>query len=412
MTTSAKRIIYVDHNATTPMHSDAIKAMADAQRNAYGNASSVHSRGADARVRLESARKTIADMIGCKSKELYFTSGGTEANNWAIRGVIRGDQRQCWGIVTSAVEHKSVLGMARYWGLSAEIYNTIKVDEDGVVDLEHLETCLPRPRGSNRYLVSVMLANNETGTIQPVRDVVDIVKELWPGSLVHTDAVQAFGKMPVNVKELGVDLMTISAHKIGGPKGIGALYVREGVKIAPSILGGHQERDYRAGTENVAAAVGFQVAASRRKRKQFEYWDVTLHCTKELERLLHEGLNGLTLNGRRWFPGSLRKRPGQPPPCSGRICNTLNIGFAGVQSDALVLMLSNAGVFVSNGSACESGSLAGSHVLQAMGRTDAESRNAIRFSFSDDLEAGDVKIIADAVIEAVNALRSMGDVPF
>jgi len=385
---------YLDHNATTPMCDQAISAMDVIHRTVCGNASSVHLMGAEARQFLEGARESLAGMIGCEPGELYFTSGGTEANNWALHGILA--DRQDWGIIHSAVEHKSILKTCKAIAFQ-RVIDRIAVDEDGIVDVDNLETVLRRRYRD--YLVSIMLANNETGVIQPIEAVVTSVRRLRPKSLIHVDAVQAFGKIPVDVKDLDVDLMTISAHKLGGPVGIGALYVRKGVEIAPMIVGGHQEHDRRAGTENVAAAVGFQVAASRRDRrlKSGEYTNAVHTHMGHLLLLLNEGLDGYWING-----GDRDRLP-----------NTVNIGFEGVDSDALVLMLSGHGVFVSNGSACEAGSDEGSHVLRAMGQDDEKSRSAIRFSFSDDLPEGAIQEIAKHVISTVELLRGMSkiDIP-
>lgn len=385
------QFFYLDHNATTKMYPEAIEAMASVQSEHFGNASSLHSCGSDARQLLEAARRSIAAMIGCKARELYFTSGGTEANNLAVCGILEKHPR--WGIFMSRIEHKSVLkAVQAVW--SGHSHHALTVDEDGIVDRDKLKSVFKHIHIPRSSLVSVMLANNETGVIQPIREIVDVVKRLRPEALVHTDAVQMFGKHPVSVQELGVDLMTISAHKVGGPKGIGALYVREGVKMDPLIRGGHQERDRRAGTENVAAAVGFQVAAAIRQEGLEKYAAAVKKHRNELHVKLVEGLPSI------WINGGGRER----------LCNTLNIGFRGVDSEALVLVLSAIGVLVSNGSACESGAMEGSHVLQAMRQSEEDSRSAIRFSFSDDLRPGAIDLIAQGVIESVNALRGMPSV--
>lgn len=392
-------MFYLDNNATTRMYPEAIEQMVEVQRYHSGNASSLHTDGATAREILEKARRGIAGMIGCKPRELYFTSGGTEANNWAFHGILQ--RRPRIGIITSSIEHKSVLkaAAAGRWDRPG---HKIFVDKDGVIDLDNLKWGIKEMKRD--CLVSVMLANNETGVIQPVRKVVELVKYLRPTSLVHTDAVQMFGKHPVNVQELGVDLMTISSHKIGGPTGIGALYVREGVGIDALILGGHQEHDRRAGTENVAAAVGFQVAAGIRsgdivqlgRRPTLEYAAAAKKDRDELEAGLFDALDDIWANGGK----------------AERLCNTLNVGFRGVDSEALVLLLSGLEVAVSNGSACDSAALEGSHVLQAMGQSEEESRSAIRFSFTNDLPEGCVKLILKHVIESVKALRRMTSVKF
>ncbi len=390
-------MFYLDHNATTPMTELAIEIMADAQRQYTGNPSSLHSCGADARELLEVSRAGIAGLIGCQPEELFFTSGGTEANNLAIWGVL--EKRPNWGVITSGIEHKSVLK-----SVDAEMWNrwvhTLTILPCGAIDLDNLSYVLreaaERPVGWN-YLVSMMMANNETGVIQPIRVARDMVKKTRDNLLIHVDAVQAFGKIRVNVKELGVDLMTISAHKLGGPKGIGALYVREGVELEPLIRGGHQERDLRAGTENVAAVAAFSAAALSRYNRLDEYGEKVKADAKELTDSIMNSLDGVYQNG---------------GEAEFRLANTVNLRFSGVDSDALVLLLSVDGIMVSNGSACESKALEGSHVLRSMGQTEAESKEAIRFSLSDDLPEGAVSIIAKSVVEAVDKLRGLEDLPF
>jgi len=238
----------------------------------------------------------------------------------------------------------------------------------------------------------VMLANNETGVIQDVQSISRLVRKYRGDSVIHTDACQAFGKIPVNVDDLEVDLMSLSAHKLGGPKGIGALYVREGLDIAPMIHGGHQEHDRRAGTENVAGAVGFYVAA-RARLDRMNDWRTTVsaHCAGLLEILLHDLPYGLWVNG------------------GDALCipNTLNVGFFGVDASALTIILSNLGIAVSTGSACEAGRPEGSHVLKAMGQSEEVSRSAIRFSFSDDLQEGAIPIIGQRIIDSVKALQGV-----
>ena len=378
---------YLDHNATTKMYKGAIGAMNEVNKNIFGNPSSTHQAGEMARQALEGARSSIAGMIGCKPRELYFTSGGTEANNWLFHAF----GAKLW--YPSAIEHKSILRSFHevcHWQKNRDD-GILKVDVRGVVDLEFVKGALHAPGN----MVSVMLANNETGVIEPVREVSDIVKAHSHFSLIHTDACQAFGKIPVHVDDLGVDLMTLSAHKVGGPKGVGALYVREDQRDnyypVPMIRGGHQEWDKRAGTENVAGAVGFQAAARTMLDRRTKYTRKVNAYTGELWERLSDGLDGIWVNG-----------AGAP-----RLPNTLNVGFPGVESDALVIVLSGLGVLVSNGSACEAGTLEGSHVLKAMGQSDAKSKSAIRFSFSDDLPAGAIDLIAERVIDSVKALSSM-----
>jgi len=383
---------YIDHNATSPMTKETIRSVRGVQAWYFGNPSSVHSVGADARAVLDGARESIASLIGCHETELYFTSGGTEANNWAIFGIMR--QNPLWPVVVSAIEHKSILrpAMERF----TDRCGIVPAEKTGKLALEQLAYILVAHRKAPGALVSVMLANNETGVIQPIREVVEMVRKYKPEALVHVDACQALGKIPVNVNDLGVDLMTISAHKIGGPKGIGALFIRRGIEISPLILGGHQEGDLRAGTENVAAVIGFDIVACERISNLAGYARITSRRVEALTALLFGGLSSIWINGEQ----------------SERIPNTINIGFNGLGSDALVMMLSAGGIIVSNGSACESGSLEGSHVLKAMGQPVNESNGAIRFSFSDDAVKGDRKDawiadVADNIIASVDSLRNM-----
>ncbi len=375
---------YLDHNAATPMCERAVQAMNAAHREIYGNASSVHMIGANARARLEAARADVAAAIGAEPEELYFTSGGTEANVWALHGIL--DYRPGWALLYDSTAHKSIINTARFLGgfISAI---PVEVNRDGVLVLPFSSGNDPVAAEGN-CLVSVILANNEIGVIQPMREVVQEATWCFRESLIHVDAVQAFGKIPVDVKELDVDLMSISAHKIGGPKGLGALYVRKGVKIAPMFHGGHQEHDRRAGTENVAGAIGFQAAVIERFSNPLpEHPEVRQFIDR-----LHEGLDNIWENG----------------AGADRLPNTVNVGFAGIDSDELVLMLSSRGVCVSNGSACEAGSEEGSHVLRAMGQSEEQIRSAIRFSFGPELDIMEIYEIAGIVVDCVNDLRSMG----
>jgi len=387
---------YIDHNATTKMPEQVIAAMAQIQRDTFGNASSVHAEGAAARRTLEAARGSLARMIGAKPRELYFTSGGTESNIWALRGTVaplRQGSMTPWAGVCSTAEHKSMITEAE-----AHLYpgqELLPVGENGLLDMASLEKG-PVATGTTS-IVSVILANNETGVIQDIQAISQTLKRHNSHHLMHTDACQAFGKISVDVDHLKVDLMSLSAHKLGGPKGVGALYVREGVEILPMLVGGHQEWDRRAGTENVPGAVGFQVAASLRHETLTEYQQITRECTDSLLGRLREGLDDrVQVNG-----GGVRRLP-----------NTLNVGFPDVDSDALVLMLSGLGIEVSNGSACSSSSLEGSHVLKAMGQSDVESGSAIRFSFSTDIAAAELEIIADRVIWSVRSLQDLNEMPF
>lgn len=368
--------IYIDHNATSP----AVIQITDT----YANPSSPHEAGRRARDAMEKARANIASLIGAKPGELYFTSGGTEADNWAVWSALCGYP----SLVTSAIEHHAILRPAR----RAHAW-ILEVDHAGKVSLPHLKRLLDgRELGEDGGVISVMHANNETGILQPIRAISELAHE--HGQIVHTDAVQSFGKIPVDVNELGVDMMTISAHKMGGPKGLGALYVRQGVRISPLIRGGHQERDKRAGTENVVGIVAFGLAAEYAHRDMEEK---RVRMARMRERLLDgikEQLDGVRNN---------------TLLLAHSIPNTLNLSFKGVDSEALLLLLDQEGICVSNGAACESGLSEPSHVLLAMGRSPEEARSAIRFSMAPSNTPEEVEAVIEAVVRLVKLLRGVVD---
>lgn len=328
---------YLDHNATSPLRPEANAAMI-AVLERGGNASSVHSEGRAARASLDSARETIGRALGVMPPMIVFTSGGSEANNLALLGA--GAER----LVVSAIEHPSVLETARHSGLPTEV---IPVDAHGVIDLAALDRMLA---GGAKALVSVMLANNETGVLQPVRDVVAFAAR--HGALVHTDAVQALGKIPVNFRLLGVDMMTVSAHKLGGPQGAGALVVRDGLPLRPLIHGGGQELRRRAGTENVAVIAGFAAAVEKPL--------LSSHLRDRLEAALEDAVV---------FSKGAERLP-----------NTTCFSMPGVSAEALLMNLDLDGIAVSSGSACSSGKVAASHVLAAMGMSPMLASGAIRVS--------------------------------
>ena len=347
-------MVYLDHNATTPVLPDAAEAMARALAR-LGNASSVHAFGRDARRSVEDARESVAALAGVRPAEVIFTSGGTEANNLALRGA----GREC--VLVSAVEHVSVLD-------AVPGVVTVPVDGDGVVDIGALEAGLAAAPGP--ALVSVMLANNETGVVQPVANVAEAAHRF--GALVHCDAVQGAAKIPLDMAGLGVDMLTLSAHKMGGPKGIGALIVRDGTPLRPEARGGGQERRRRAGTENVPAIVGFGVAAaagvgvaeaSRRRR---------------LRDGLESRIAGIC-GGSRVFGSAAERLP-----------NTSCVSMPGVASETQVMALDLAGVAVSAGSACSSGKVEPSHVLAAMGVAPEQASTAIRVSLGRNTTEDDV----------------------
>ena len=339
---------YLDHNATSPLR-PAAKAAMLAAMDAVGNASSVHREGRAARKVLDDARDGVAQAIGVIAPMVVFTSGGSEANNMALKGAA------VERLIVSAIEHPSVLEAAKASGKAVEI---IPAGGNGIVDLAALEKLLPGPRA----LVSVMLANNETGVIQPIREIAALAHA--HGALVHTDAVQALGKIHVNFGLLGADLMTLSAHKFGGPLGAGALVIRDGLAITPLIHGGGQELRRRAGTENVTAAAGFAAVASEK-----------LHNISILRDTLDTSLDGVTIFGKN----------------AERLPNTTCFAHPGLNAETLLMALDLDGIAVSSGSACSSGKVARSHVLTAMGISDELARAAIRISLGWNTTRHDIE---------------------
>jgi len=361
---------YFDHNATTPISPEVLEAMLPVMTEVYGNASSMHHFGQAARHKLDSARRQVAQMFGALPEEIVFTSGGTEADNLAIFGV--GGH-----VVTTAVEHPAVLGAA------AQMEATVvPVDGRGVVDPDAIRRAL-RP---DTKLISVMHANNETGTIQPVDDIARIATEA--GVVMHSDGVQAIGKIPV---QLSMPLYAISGHKIGAPKGVGALYVRKGTRLKAMMYGGRHERERRAGTENVVGAVGLARAA----QWVMEYGIAEATRVGELRDQLETGILGR-------LPNVHVNGLGAP-----RTSNTSNLRFDGIDSDAMLIALDLRGFAVSSGAACSSGAPEPSHVLLAMGLTREQARSSIRFSLGRTNTAEQVDALIEAVIESVAHLRKL-----
>jgi cysteine desulfurase len=367
---------YFDHNATTPIAPEVLEAMLPVLTEVYGNASSVHRFGQAARHKLDSSRKEVARMLGAEPDEIVFTSGGTEADNLAIFGASAGGH-----LITTTIEHPAVMGpVARHPNRTM-----VDVDGRGLVDPDAIRKAL-RP---DTRLISVMHANNETGVIQPVEEIAQIAA--GTGALLHSDGVQAAGKIPVHVRRLGVALYSISGHKIGAPKGVGALYVRKGTKIKPMLYGGRHERERRAGTENVAGVVALARAAQ---------W-VTEQGAAQAERLraLRDRLENGILSR---VPDVHVNGAGAP-----RVPNTSNLRFGGVDSDALLIALDLRGFAVSSGAACSSGAPEPSHVLLAMGLTREQARSSIRFSLGRTNTVEQVDALIEAVADCVAHLRKL-----
>lgn len=378
-------MIYLDNAATTKMPPEVLDAMLPYFRENYGNASAAYSLAGKSKKAIMEVREILADSLGAKVQEIYFTSGGSEADNWALKAVCDAYQEKGRHIITSKIEHHAVLHTCDYLAKRGFEITYLDVDEDGVVDPEALKKAI-RP---DTILISIMYANNEIGTIEPINEIGGIAKER--GILFHTDAVQAYGHLPVAADECGIDLLSASAHKFGGPKGTGFLYIRNGVQIASFLHGGAQERGRRAGTENVPGIVGMGAAAERalhimktKTRRETELRDYLT------ERVLSE-IPGSRLNGHR----------------TNRLSNNANFTFDGVSGESLLIILDRKGICASAGSACTTGSLEGSHVLKAIGRSEKEAGSSIRFSLSEENTKEELDFVVEELKEAVGRLRNM-----
>jgi cysteine desulfurase len=373
-------MIYADYNATTPLDPEVRAAMNEAQDIGFGNPSSIHQAGQAARRLLERARAQVAGLIGAAPDEIVFTSGGTEADNLAVLGAA--EAAKATGIVTSAVEHKAVLDPCKYLQTKGHSVTFLPVDRDGRIDLAALEAAAK----TDVALVSLMLANNDTGTIQPVAEVVQASKAC--GALVHTDAVQAAGKLPIDVKELGVSLLSFSSHKIHGPKGAGALFVRRGARLVPLVHGGRQERTLRPGTENVPAIVGFGKACELARARLDADARRVAELRDHFEKQILARISGTRVNGG-----------------GDRLPNTSNIAFPRLDGEAITINLDMQGMAVSTGAACSSADKTPSHVLVAMGQSAAEARSSVRFSFGRDTTDEEIDRATNLVVQAVKILR-------
>jgi cysteine desulfurase len=377
--------IYFDHNATTPVAEEVFEAMTPYLKDVWGNPSSIHWAGRGPRKAVDEAREQVAALFGCTPLEVVFASSGSEGDNHAIKGVALSKRAKGNHIITTTVEHPAVLNTCRYFEKTGFDVTYLGVDNQGMLDLDELKAAI-RPE---TVLISIMYANNETGTIFPVAEIGEIARER--GVIFHSDAVQAAGKLPLDTKELKADLLTISGHKIYGPKGVGALFVRRGVKLTPLIHGGHHERNRRGGTENVAGLVGLGKAAEIAVR---ELESEATHL-KALRDRIEAGLTAkiphVYLNG-------------HP---EHRLPNTVNLSFEFVEGESLLLSLDMLGIAASSGSACTSGSLEPSHVMLAMGLTHELSHGSVRFSLGHSNTAEDVEKLIEVMPGIVERMRSM-----
>jgi cysteine desulfurase len=377
------RRIYMDHSATTPVAPEVLDAMLPYFREKYGNASSLHEFGREARDAVESAREELASLIGASPEEIYFTSGGTESDNMALKGVAFSGMGK--HIITTSIEHPAVLEVCRSLERMGFDVTYVPVDDQGIVDPGEVERAIR----DDTVLISVMHANNEIGTIQPIKEIAEIASER--DILLHTDAVQTVGKIPVNVDQLSVDLLSISAHKFFGPKGVGALYVRKGTKIESMIQGGGHERGLRSGTENVPGIVGMGRAAELASEIM----------EREAERLtvLRDRLKKFVLSNIEdsWLNGHPVKR----------LPINLNFGFGRVEGESLLLYLDSKGIAVSTGSACSSKKLEPSHVLRAIGLDPVRCHGSLRITLGRDNTQEDVDYAGECIQEAVERFRSI-----
>ena len=395
------RRVYFDNNATTPVLPEVLEAMRPYFSEHFGNASSIHRHGQETRAAVERARESVAKLLGATTSEIVFTSGGTEADNLAIFGLMKpGDH-----LITSTIEHEAVLRSAkRLHELGCEVTH-VPVDSRSMVDPDDVKRAL-RP---NTKLITIMFANNETGVVQPLEEIGKIAAEA--DIYFHSDAVQAAGKIPIDVNRIGCDLASISGHKLHAPQGVGALFVRKGVKLQPLLYGGSHERSRRAGTENVPGIVGLGKAADL-ALAAFERGDdkklaaMRDQLERELLKLEGAGVNGAATNGNgenASHAGQNRAWVGDPP----RVPNTTNLHFHGIEGEALVIALDLKGLAVSTGAACSSGAVEPSHVLTAMGLSHDQARGSLRISLGKQNTEDDVEFALSLIPEAVARLRDL-----
>jgi cysteine desulfurase len=385
------RRVYLDHSATTPVDERVVAAMMPFLTQHFGNASSVHLFGQETRAAVDRARRQVASLIGARANEVVFTSGGTEANNLAIRGICEAGEPHGRHIITSAIEHPSVRGPIEVLEKAGWEVTRLPVYDNGIVRVEDVREAIR----AETVLISVMLANNEIGTVQPVAEIGALVREARTQGQrhlkFHTDAVQAAGRISLAVDTLGCDLLTISAHKIYAPKGIGALFIRRGTRLRPQQVGGHQERERRAGTEPVASIVAFGIAAGLAKREMADRNEHTGHLRDRFEKLVADRIDDIVFNGDR----------------EQRLPHLSNISFRFIEGEGLLIHLDMQGVAVSTGSACSSGTLEPSPVIRALRNDEELARGAIRFSFGKDNTQADVDYAIDALSRAVESLRAL-----
>lgn len=380
-----KTKIYLDNAATTRTAKEVVDAMIPYFTENYGNPSSIYELGQRSKEAITTAREQIAEVIGAKPEEIYFTAGGSEADNWALKAACEAYEKKGKHIITTKIEHHAILHTCEYLEKKGVEVTYLDVDENGLVDLDELQKAI-RP---DTILISIMFANNEIGTIEPVKEIGMIAKE--HGILFHTDAVQAFGQVPIDVDDMHIDMLSSSAHKINGPKGIGFLYIRKGVKIRSFVHGGAQERKRRAGTENVPAIVGYGVAAKRAADTMEERTARERQLRDDFIERVEKEIPYVKLNG-------------HP---TKRLPNNINFSFQFIEGESLLIMLDMKGIAGSSGSACTSGSLDPSHVLLAIGLPHEIAHGSLRLSLGEDTTKEDLDYTLEQIKEIIQKLRDL-----
>lgn len=379
---------YLDNGATTRPSEEVINIMVKSMREYYGNPSSMHRKGVEIEKLVKKARKQVAKALGADEGEIYFTSGGTESNNIAIFGALEGNKRKGNHIITTKIEHPSVLNVFKILEEKGYEVTYLNVDKNGIIDIEEFRSSLRE----DTVLISIMYVNNEVGAIQPITDIVKIIKGKKNKPLLHIDAIQAFGKVKFNVNKLKVDLMTISGHKIHGPKGIGALYVKKGTKIKSIIFGGNQEQGLRSGTENVPGILGLGTAAELAKKNFESNANKMLELKVKLLNGIKKQIEDIKING---------------SEIEGSAPHILNVSFEGIRGEVLLHSLEQEGIYISTGSACSSKKKAFSHVLEEMGLNDDQLEGAIRFSLSYENTEEEIEYTIEKLSNTIADLRKV-----
>ena len=379
------KMIYLDNAATTKVADSVVDAMLPYFKEYYGNASSIYQLGAKSKEALDESREYIAGTIGAKTNEIYFTAGGSESDNWAIKATADAYAQKGKHIITSAIEHHAVLHTCEYLEKHGYEVTYVGVDENGVIKLDELKAAI-RP---DTILISVMFANNEIGTIQPIKEIGEIAKE--HDILFHTDAVQAYAQVPINVDEMHIDMLSASGHKLNGPKGIGFLYIRKGIKIRSFVHGGQQERGRRAGTENIPGIVGLAVAAKRSFSMLEEKMQKEIELRDYLISRIEAEIPYCRLNGDR----------------KKRLPNNVNFSFQFIEGESMLILLYSKGIAASSGSACTSGSLDPSHVLLAIGLPHEIAHGSLRLTLSEENTKEEMDYVVEQLTAILERLRSM-----